>query len=146
MLDKLESESGIEGVLFRQGRVIGHLEELQKSVKSLDTKVDRNYEATIVGIKEVLVKCEENSSKQVQIHADTCPFADKLNLHLVKHEEKDKYKKESEVKQDATRRNKISWFKWLISIILGLLGLKGIWDIIFNGSSKINQHIDKIIK
>lgn len=146
MSDKSEDDSGMKEVIFRQGKVIGHLEELQKSVNNIDVKVDRNYEATIIGIKEVLVKCEENSIKQVKIHADTCPFGDEFNLHLVKHEEKDKYKKEEEIKQDKIQSKKIGWFKWGVSIILGILGIKGIWDIIFHGSSKINQHIDKIIK
>ena len=146
MVDKLESESGTEGILFRQGKLIGHLEDLKASVNKLDIKVDRNYEATIVGIKEVLIKCEENSIQKVKTHADTCPMIDKLDLHLVRHNEKDKYKKENEIRQEINRNNKIGWFKWLISIILGLLGIKGIWDIIFHTSNKINQQIDKIIK
>ena len=131
---------------FIQGKVVGHLEELQKSISNLDSKVDRNHETTIKSIKEVLVKCEENSLKNIKTHIETCPIIDKFNIHLVKQEEKEKYKKENEIRQESNKSNKITWFKWLISVILGILGIKGIWDIIFNGSSKINHHIDKIIK
>ena len=146
MSKNLENESGIEGILFRQGKVIGHLEELQKGINKLDNKVDRNYEATIIGIKEVLIKCEENSFTQVKIHADNCPMIDKFNLHLVKQEEKDKYRKENEIKQEKAKSSKVGWFRWIISIILGLIGLKEVWNFIFHSSNKINQHIDKIIK
>ena len=146
MTIKPDNDSDIKNILFRQGKVIGHLEELQKSIVSLDNKIDKHYEATITDIKEVLVKCEENSLKNIEKHAESCPLIDKFNIHLVKHSEKDKYKKENEIRQESNKSNKITWFKWLISVILGILGIKGIWDIIFHNSSKINQHIDKIIR
>lgn len=131
MTIKLDNDSDIKNILFRQGKVIGHLEELQKSIGSLDNKIDKHYEVTIRDIKEVLVKCEENSLKNIEKHTESCPLVDKFNIHLVKHSEKDKYKKENEIRQESNRSNKITWFKWLFSVVLGILGIKGIWNIIF---------------
>lgn len=130
MSEKLENDSNMSMVLFRQGKVIGQLEDLQKSVNGLDTKVDRNYEATIDGIAEVLLKCEERSDSQIKAHAESCPMINKFNLHLVNQEEKDKYKKENDIKQEKAKSNKVGWFKWLVATILALLGLKGLWDMI----------------
>ena len=130
---------------FIQGKVVGHLEELQKSISNLDSKVDRNHETTIKSIKEVLVKCEENSLKNIKTHIETCPIIDKFNIHLVKYEEKEKYKKENEAKQNQIALNKTSLFRWIVSIVLGILGIKGLWDLVFHTSNKSIQHIDKLI-
>lgn len=117
-----------ESVLYRQGKISAHLCDLQKSVDKIDAKVDIVYKDTMAGFKEVIEKCDENSRKHVQYHQDTCPMVDKMNEHLIEHSEKEKYKKEFQQEKEKEKSNKISWFKWIVGVIISVFSLKFIWD------------------
>ena len=113
------------------GKVIGGLEATNNQLTELKNIVN-------IGFKTVIEECNKN----INVHSATCTIADQLSMHLLKHEERNKYEKENEIKQDKIQTKKINWFKWVISIILSVLGIKGVCDIVFNSSHKI----DKLIK
>lgn len=116
----------MEDFRIELGRIFGKLESSKEQLDELKTIVN-------TGFKTVIEECNKN----IRVHSATCPIDGKLDKHVLKQEEHEKYKIERRKEQLEIKSNKVNWFKWVISLILGTLGIKGIYDIIFHGSNKV---------
>lgn len=119
----------MEDFKIELGRIFGKLEASKDQLDELKTIVN-------TGFKTVVEECNKN----IRVHSQTCPFEDKLNTHIIRQDEYIKYKKENEDKLTENKINKIGWFKWIMGIIVSLIGIKEMWNLIFYSGNKIIKH------